>query len=124
LSPTEVVFYQEDDGSVPLLEWLDRLPAKAQAKCLARLKRLEDLGHELRRPEADYLRDGIHELRAILGGVHYRILYFFHRNIAAVVSHGITKEQRVPPREIERAIERKTRFTTNPTRYTFRPELS
>jgi phage-related protein len=122
--PTEVVFYQEEDGSVPLLEWLDRLPAKAQAKCLARLKRLEDLGHELRRPEADYLRDGIHELRASLGGVHYRILYFFHRNIAAVVSHGITKEQRVPPREIERAIERKTRFTTNPTRYTFRPEFS
>jgi hypothetical protein len=31
---------------------------KAQQKCLARLKRLEDLGHELRRPEADYLRDG------------------------------------------------------------------
>jgi phage-related protein len=118
------VFYQEENGSVPLLEWLDRLPAKAQAKCLARLKRLEDLGHELRRPEADYLRDGIHELRASLGGIHYRILYFFHGNIAAVVSHGITKEQRVAPREIERAIERKNRFTTNPARYTFRPEVS
>jgi len=124
LPPTVVVFYQEEDGAVPLLEWLDRLHAKAQVKCLARLKRLEDLGHELRRPEADYLRDGIHELRASLGGVHYRILYFFHGNIAAVVSHGITKEQRVPPREIERAIERKNRFTTNPTRYMFRPELS
>jgi phage-related protein len=124
LPPTEVVFYQEDDGSVPLMEWLDRLPAKAQAKCVARLKRLEDLGHELRRPEADYLRDGIHELRASLGGVHYRILYFFHGNIAAVVSHGITKEQRVPPREIERAIDRKNRFTTDPARYTFQPELS
>jgi phage-related protein len=118
------VFYQEENGSVPLLEWLDRLPAKAQAKCLARLKRLEDLGHELRRPKADYLRDGIHELRASLGGIHYRILYFFHGNIAAVVSHGITKEQRVAPREIERAIERKNRFTTNPARYTFRPEVS
>jgi phage-related protein len=124
LPQTDVVFYQEEDDSVPLLEWLDHLPPKAQAKCLARLKRLENLGHELRRPEADYLRDGIHELRASLGGVHYRILYFFHRNIAAVVSHGITKEQRVPPREIERAIERKTRFTTSPTRYTFRPERS
>ena len=124
MPPTEVMFFQEEDGSVPLLEWLDRLPAKAQAKCVARLKRLEDLGHELRRPEADYLRDGIHELRASLGGVHYRILYFFHGNIAAVVSHGITKEQRVPPREIERAINRKNRFTTDPARYTFQPELS
>ena len=121
---TQVVFYQEEDGSVPLLEWLDRLPAKAHAKCLARLKRLEDLGHELRRPEADHLRDGIHELRASLGGIHYRILYFFHGNVAAVVSHGITKEQRVPPREIDRAIERKNKFTVNPRHYTFRPELS
>jgi hypothetical protein len=76
LPPTVVVFYQEEDGAVPLLEWIDRLPAKVRAKCLAHLKRLEDLGHELRRPEADYLRDGIHELRASLGGVHYRILYF------------------------------------------------
>ena len=72
----EVVFYQEEDGSVPLLEWHHRLPAKAQAKCLARLKRLKDLGHELRRPEADYWRDRIHELRSTLCGVHYRILFF------------------------------------------------
>lgn len=124
MPPTAVVFYQEEDGSVPLMEWLDSLPAKAQAKCVARLKRLEDLGHELRRPEADYLRDGIHELRASLGGVHYRLLYFFHGNIAAVVSHGLTKERLVPPREIDQAIERKRKFTINPARYTFRPERS
>lgn len=122
MPPTEVVFYREDDGSMPLIEWLDRLPAKAQAKCVARLKRLEDLGHELRRPEADYLRDGIYELRVSLGGVHYRILYFFSGNIAAVVSHGMTKERRVPAREIDRAIERKKKFIVNPTRYTFRSE--
>lgn len=124
MPPTEVLFYREDDGSVPLLEWLDRLPPKAQAKCLARLKRLEDLGHELRRPEADYLRGGIYELRASLGGVHYRILYFFQGNLAAVVSHGVTKERRVPSGEIDRAIERKNRFTANPSHYMFRPELS
>jgi hypothetical protein len=48
LPATEVVFYQEEDATVPLVEWLDSHPAKAQDKCLARLKRLEDLGHELR----------------------------------------------------------------------------
>src|SRR5262245_38783855 len=119
-----VVFFQDEDGSVPLLEWLDRLLGKAQAKCLARLKRLKDLGHELRRPDANYLRDGIHELRASLGGVHYRILYFFYGNTAALVSHRISKKQRVPPREIERAINRKNRFTMDPARYTFQPEHS
>jgi len=58
-----VVFYQEDAKTVPVLDWLDHLPAKAQDKCRLRIERLRDLGHELRRPEADYLRDGIYELR-------------------------------------------------------------
>lgn len=56
----EVIFFQEEEGKSPaLIEWLDDLSQKARLKCLARLKRLEDMGHELRRPEADYLRDGI-----------------------------------------------------------------
>jgi phage-related protein len=119
---TEVIFYREEDRSVPLLDWLDGLPAKAQDKCLARLARLEALGHELRRPEAEYLRDGIYELRVSLQGRHYRMLYFFHGNRAAVVSHGIVKEQKVPPKEIDRALERKKKFLANPKRHTFTPE--
>ena len=91
-------------------------------KCLARLKRLEDLGHELRRPEADLLRDGIHELRVGLQGVHYRMLYFFHGHDIAIVSHGLTKERQVPPREIAQAIERKAKFQADPERHTFQPE--
>jgi hypothetical protein len=58
-----VVFYQGDAQTVPVLDWLDSLPAKAQDKCRVRIERLRDLGHELRRPEADYLRDGNYELR-------------------------------------------------------------
>jgi hypothetical protein len=42
-----------------------------------RIERLRDLGHELRRPEADYLRDGIYELRVGLGSVNHRMLYSF-----------------------------------------------
>jgi hypothetical protein len=67
------------------------------------LERLREMGHELRRPEADFLRDGIYELRVSLGGVHHRILYFFHGAIAAVVSHGLVKERVVPPKEIDHA---------------------
>jgi phage-related protein/DNA-binding XRE family transcriptional regulator len=111
---TKVVLYCEEDGSCPFLEWIERLPVKAQAKCLLRVERLRELGHELRRPEADLLREGIYELRARLQGVHYRILYFFHGAIAAVVAHGIVKVGAVPPKEIGRAIERKKRFEANP----------
>jgi putative component of toxin-antitoxin plasmid stabilization module len=77
------------------------------------------MGHELRRPEADFLRDGIYELRVSLGGVHHRILYFFHGAIAAVVSHGLAKEKVVPPKEINRAVECKKRFEANPAKHTY-----
>jgi hypothetical protein len=36
-----------------------------------------------------------------------------------VVSHGIVKERAIPPKEIDRAIERKIRFVANPERYTY-----
>ena len=53
---------------MPVSKWIERLPVKAQAKCFLRVERLRELGHELRRPEADLLRDGIYELRATLAG--------------------------------------------------------
>ena len=65
----QVVFYKDEGGAVPVLEWITELIPKAQAKCLARIKRLQQRGHELRRPEADYLRDGMYELRVDLQGV-------------------------------------------------------
>jgi hypothetical protein len=116
---TEVVLFAEDDGSVPLLEWLDGQPAKVQDKCIAKTERLAELGHELRRPEGDYLRDDIYELRASRQGINYRMLYFFCEG-RAVISHGLTKEGKVPDTEIDRAIERKARFERNPDKHTHR----
>lgn len=109
-----VVCYREDDGTVPVRDWLNEMPPKAVFKCLVRLKRLEQLGHELRRPEADYLRDGIYELRASHQRIHYRMLYFFHQQDAIVVSHGLAKERIIPPREIELALRRKQKFEAEP----------
>ena len=88
-------------------------------KCLTRIERLKEEGHQLRRPEADLLRDKIYELRASLQGIHYRILYFFHGNVAAVLSHGIVKEDCVPPIEIDRAIQRRKNFEMNPKAHTY-----
>lgn len=115
---TNVVFYRADDGSVPILEWLDSLQPKALDKCTVRIERLRELGHELRRPEADFLRDGIYELRVGLQHVNYRMLYFFHGRTAAVLSHGLVKEAAVPAKEIEKALERKRKFEKNPKAHT------
>jgi phage-related protein len=123
LPQTEVYFFREpEDESVPLLDWLNQLPLKVQAKCIQRMDRLGELGHELRRPEADLLRDGIYELRASYQGVHYRMLYFFSGKAVVVVSHGLAKERAVPSKEIDTAVRRKRQTEQNFKQYTFRPE--
>ena len=116
---TKVVFYRETDGTVPLLDWLDALPRPAVVKCRVKLDRLKELGHELRRPEADFLRDGVYELRIRLQKINYRLLYFFHGKTAAVVSHEIVKEREVPTREIDRAVNRKEAFVKDPDAHTY-----
>jgi len=116
---TEVVLFAAAGGTCPLLHWLDGLPSKVQDKCIVRVERLAEMGHELRRPEADYLRNGIFELRASYQGVHYRALYFFHGK-KAVVSHGLTKEKEVPEREIELAIKRWAIYADDPDKHTYR----
>ena len=117
---TRVVFYKDREGNVPVLEWLDALPARIQDKCVVKTERLRELGHELRRPEADLLRNGICELRVGREGMNYRILYFFHGRVAAVLAHGLTKEREVPVKDIERALERKRVFEQDPAGHTYR----
>ena len=57
-----------------------------------------------------------------LQGVNYRILYFFHGKVAAVLAHGLAKERVVPPREIEEAIKRKQRVERDPGTHTYEEE--
>ncbi len=115
-----VHFFKEADGTVPLIEWLDGRAEKVQDKCQERLERLEAFGHELRRPLADFLRDGIYELRVRVGTVQHRMFYFFAGQGAAVVCHGLSgKGGKVPEVEINRALERKARFERNPKVHTF-----
>lgn len=118
----QVVFYKEADGSVPMSDWLDGLQLKHRAKCLKWIGILRSFGHELRRPEADYLRDGIHELRLRYQSLNYRMLYFFHGNQVVVLTHGLRKEKEVPSKEIERAVELKMTFEADPKTHTFQWE--
>lgn len=117
---TEVFFFRDEDGTVPVHAWLEELAAKdrrAAAACIAKLRLLEAFGHELRRPNADYLRDGIYELRSRRGNVNYRILYFYHGRNVAVLAHSLTKKKQVPPADIERAIDRRQRYEQDPKKH-------
>ena len=114
-----MVLFAEANGTCPLLKWLDSLPPKVQDKCIVRVERLAEMGHELRRPEADHLEDGVYELRASYQGVHYRILYFFHGKVA-VISHGLVKEKAVPERELRLAVRRRALHAADPETHTYR----
>lgn len=120
---TKILFYQEKNGSSPIVEWLQELKTKNRtgfAKCVGRINQLQSMGHELRRPSSDYLRDGIYELRARDVKVQYRILYFFHGQSIAVLSHGIIKKgSAVPAKEMEKALKRKQLFVENPKVHTY-----
>lgn len=116
---TEVVFFADKDGSSPALEWIKRLPTKARQKLGGAIKRLEEMGHELRRPQCDYLRDKIYELRVGLQHVNYRLLYFYYQQ-RIVISHGLTKEGVVPSNEIDKAVANRILYEQNPDKHTMR----
>lgn len=123
---TTIVFYKEEAGEVPVLDWLralHRRDRRADAAGIARIQRLAALGHALRRPGADDLRDGIYELRARRGRVQYRILSFFHGQRLAVLAHALTKEGQVPPADIARAIRRKDAFAQDPEKPSYAEEI-
>jgi phage-related protein len=117
-----VAFYQEADGQAPVVVWLQELlkcNERAWANCRARIELLAQFGHELRRPAADYLRDGIYELRAKQGHVQYRLLYFFHGRQIAILAHALAKKDEIPKADMERAIRRKKLFHANPKEHTY-----
>lgn len=119
MAKVRIIFYAEQSGKVPTLEFLDAVPLKAKHKLDARLSQLELFGNELRRPLCEHLGQGIYELRTRHIKVQYRLLYFFYGQEAVVVSHGFTKEGKIPFQEIRRAIQRKQDFYTDPQRHSF-----
>lgn len=106
-----------------IYEWLDKVSKqnrKAVEKCQARIRLLENYGLDLRRPIVDYLHDGIYELRVPYNRIQYRILYFYHGHKIIVLTHGLSKEDKVPESEIRKAIEFRNRFSSNPEKHLHR----
>jgi phage-related protein len=124
---TTILFYCEADGRAPVVQWLEELrrsDPKGYANCIVRIEQLAAFGRELRRPAADYLRDGILELRAKHGHLQLRLLYFFHGRNVTVLAHGLVKQgSAVPKVDIERAIARKLSFERDPQIHTYNEEV-
>lgn len=116
MASVKIIFFKKGQDC-PVKKFLDELPKKVKAKAEVRLEGLAKFGHELRRPDSEYLRDGIYELRWRFQSVNYRILYFFYGRETIILAQGLTKEKQVPIRDIEIALWRKKIFEKDPGRH-------
>jgi len=99
-----VYYFVDKDGTRPVKEFIDSLTQKEQAKVYAYITELKKQGNNLRRPMADYLGDGIYELRL----KDNRIFYFFYLRERAVLIHAIKKHvKRIPENDLRLCIKRK-----------------
>ena len=122
MSQVEVGFWRDSHGRIPVREFVLALKsrdARAAASCVDLLRMLEEHGNALRRPHADYLREGIYELRLNQHRVQFRLLYFFDGRARAVVTSAFAKTGKVPEQEIQRALNRRQLYLTAPDRYAY-----
>lgn len=107
-----IYHFVDEDGNKPVKIFIDSLTDKEQAKIYAYLGELKNQGNNLRRPMADYLRDGIYELRP----KENRIFYFFYLRDRAVLVHAIKKHiKRIPEYDLKLCIKRRVRIEASGT---------
>ncbi|MHB0996203.1 MAG: type II toxin-antitoxin system RelE/ParE family toxin [Elusimicrobiales bacterium] len=99
-----VLYFSDERGRFPVREFVLGLPPDEQRKAFAYISALRDHGHALRRPMADYVTQGLYELRPKAN----RIFYFFYLGESAVLVHAIRKKgDKLPAKDIILALKRK-----------------
>jgi phage-related protein len=94
----------DEKGRIPAKEFLLSLTKKERAKISAYVMELKLQGHNLRRPMADYLGEGIYELRP----QRHRVFYFFFMKNNAVLVHAIRKKtDKIPKEDMALCVKRK-----------------
>jgi phage-related protein len=107
----KVLYYSDRSGKSQVEDFINSRNLNNQVKITAIIDYLEEMGVNLPRPYADYLRDGIYELRVKLSGDETRTLYFFCFESYIVLTHTFLKNtQKVPDNEIKKALKIKVDF--------------
>jgi phage-related protein len=99
-----IYFFVDEHGRSPVEEFMKDLTEKEDMKIRAYVKILKEFGHNLRRPMADYLGEGIYELRPQA----HRVFYFFFMKDSAVLLHMLRKKtDKIPVNDFELCVKRK-----------------
>ena len=98
-----IVFYEDNRGRCPPVEFIETLPINEQAKVRNVFRLLVEFGVNLGMPHAKHIQGKLWELRP--GGV--RFFYFTLIDKQFVILHGYRKQgMKAPQREITIAIKR------------------
>ncbi len=87
----KIEFYEDEDGSLPVRNWLDSVPDEVRGKVLARIDLLRAGGPTLDFPYTSQIEGKLREVRLRVGKNRYRVLYFFDETRTAILLHGFTK---------------------------------
>ena len=110
----KVIYYEDENNCSEVFDFIEKQKETNQIKILNWIEKLEELGPNLPRPYADYLEDGIYELRIKLSGDQIRILYFFCYKEFIILSNQFRKNtDKVPVKEIKKAKILKEIFTND-----------
>jgi len=89
----KVIYYENIRGKKPVKEFINEFDDKTKAKILARIEVLERYWHELRRPIADKIENGLYELRIEFAWNNLRIIYAYMFRDYIVLLHGFRKKK-------------------------------
>jgi phage-related protein len=95
-----IIFYKEDSGREPVIEWLNRLDKQERIKIGEDLQTLQyrwPLGMPLVKP----LGKGLWELRTKLSNRIARIIFVVQDSYIIILNGFIKKTEKTPLREIE-----------------------
>ncbi len=99
-----VDFFQLDDGTKPVAEFIKSLDVKLRALVANDLYKLQILGNEAKYPLSKPLGDGIFECRTKGEDRIARVLYFFDEGKIIIATNGFVKKtQKTPKSEIDLA---------------------
>ncbi len=101
----KIYFYTSERGQKNVRIFLRELPPKHRVKCIEYLNRLRQHGKNLPKNIISHLEKELWEVRPEYGGIEYRFLFFFHRDIKIGVATALVKKkQRLDRSIIERGL--------------------
>ena len=107
----KVLYYKTTKGDSLVEDYINSRSVNNRLKFATIIEYLEEVGINIERPLADYLKDGIYELRVKLSGDETRTLYFFCFETYIILTHTFIKRtDKVPESEIKKAKKYKEDF--------------